>query len=135
MRLSDFVTPSSAAPGGFRPESAVPVRREGMRRKTKVPHGVFLLHRRKHRSEPKNYRGVQPAAQTMERLLDKLFLPNLSVAFAPRQIVHAPGRGTKDALLTVVPTRLGFRGFPLLLGRQSGHRCVGKGFAYAATCR
>ena len=36
MKLSDFVTPSSAAPGGTLPESAVPVRRERMRRKNKI---------------------------------------------------------------------------------------------------
>ena len=34
-KLSDFVTPYSAAPGGTLPESAVPVRRERMRRKRK----------------------------------------------------------------------------------------------------
>ena len=42
-RLSDFVTPSSAAPGGFQPESAVPVRRERMRRKTsRSGHSVIV---------------------------------------------------------------------------------------------
>ena len=32
MRLSDFVSLSSAAPGGFQPECAVAVRRERVRR-------------------------------------------------------------------------------------------------------
>ena len=36
MKLSDFVSPSSAAPGGFQPECAVPVRPKRMRRKNVV---------------------------------------------------------------------------------------------------
>ena len=36
MKLSDFVTPSSAAPGGTLPESAVPLRHERMHRTNKI---------------------------------------------------------------------------------------------------
>ena len=36
MRLPDFVSPSSASPGGFQPECTVPVRRGRVRRKKKV---------------------------------------------------------------------------------------------------
>ena len=40
MKLSDFVSQSSAAPGGFQPECAAPVRRERMRR-TKTQHDAL----------------------------------------------------------------------------------------------
>ena len=45
-------------------------------------------------------------SKAMERFLGRLFLPTLhaSVAFGPRQSTYAPGRGARDALLTVVLT-------------------------------
>ena len=72
-------------------------------------HWVCPLHKKKDRSEPKNYRGIQLKAQmskAMERFLGKLFLLTLhaSVAFGPRQFAYAPGRGARDALLTMVLT-------------------------------
>ena len=74
-------------------------------------HWVSPLHKRSGRSELKNYRGIQLTAQmskAMERFLGKLFLPTLhaSLAFGPRQFAYAPGRGARDALLTVVLTWL-----------------------------
>ena len=70
-------------------------------------HWVCPLHKRLSRSDAKNYRGIQLTAQTskaMERLLGKLFLLNLhaSVQFEPRQYAYTPGRGARDALLTVI---------------------------------
>ena len=71
------------------------------------------LFKKKARSDPCNYRGVHLTSQiskVVERLVGKLFLPQLQLAngFGERQFAYSIGKGLRDALaLSVLSWLLG----------------------------
>ena len=76
-------------------------------------HHVVPLFKKKARSDPCNYKGVHLTSQiskVVERLVGKLFLPQLQLAngFGERQFAYSIGKGLRDALaLSVLSWLLG----------------------------
>ena len=76
-----------------------------------LTHWIIPLHKKKAKSDPKNYRGIHITAQlskAMERLLQMMYLPYFiaTVAFGENQFAYCAGRGARDALALMVCTWL-----------------------------
>jgi len=70
-------------------------------------HWVCPIHQKRSKAQPEHYRGVQLTSQlskAMERLLHKLFFPQLITAgaFGENQFAYTSARGARDALLYLV---------------------------------
>ncbi len=66
-------------------------------------HNIVPLHKKKARSDPKNYRGVHLTSQVskvVERTVGRLFLPKLQSdgVYGEKQFAYSTGRGHQDAL-------------------------------------
>ena len=77
--------------------------REGRWPRCWTLHWLFPLHKRKAKSDAKNYRGIHLTPQiskVMERVVGKFFLPFMLAtgAYGPNQFAYTPKRGLRDSL-------------------------------------